>query len=132
MLIFVSHPSPPPLSPNDCDDASPNCDASATAVLHHPLPLVRAHAHESVTHPDVIAHTNATNAGNNCSFSITKSDDTIVMSHNKQCNVGQFKTMKYFEHEGKMDKHTWSVLIFDNVKGGGECGGAASSHRDYK
>ncbi len=83
----------------------------------------------------MITHTNETKTGNKCSFSITKSDDTIVMSREKQCDVGQFETMKYFEHEGKMDKLTLSVLIIDNVKGGGgerECSGAASSHRDNK
>jgi hypothetical protein len=31
--------------------------------------------------------------------------------------------MKYFEQEGKMVKLTWSVLIFDNVKGGVGGGG---------
>ncbi len=51
-------------------------------------PVVRAHAGERVsshsTHPTVIAHTNATNAGNKRSFSRTKSDDTIAMSRKKQ------------------------------------------------
>jgi hypothetical protein len=28
--------------------------------------------------------------------------------------------MIYFKKEAKMDKLTWLVLIFDNVKGGGE------------
>jgi hypothetical protein len=40
--------------------------------------------------------------------------------------------MKHFEQEGKMDKLTWSVLIFDNVKGGGWVCGAASSRLDKK
>ena len=63
------------------------------------------------------AHTNVMNAGNKSSFSITKSDDTIAMSRKKQCDMGRFEAMKYFEREGKMDKLTWSVLvIFDNVK----------------
>ena len=86
-------------------------------------PVVRAHARERVssrsTHPAVIAHTNATNAGNKRSFSRTKSEDTIAMSRKKQRDMGRFEAMKYFEQEGKMDKLTWSVLIFDNVKGGG-------------
>jgi len=85
--------------------------------------VVHAHARERVssrsTHPAVIAHTNATNAGNKHSFSRTKSDDTIAMSRKKQQDMGRFEAMKYFEQEGKMDKLTWSVLIFDNVKGGG-------------
>ncbi len=36
--------------------------------------------------------------------------------------------MIYFENEAKMDKLAWLVLIFDNVKGGGEgkdCKGSA-------
>ena len=68
----------------------------------------------------MIAHTNATNAGNKRSFSRTKSEDTIAMSRKKQRDMGRFEAMKYFEQEGNMDKLTWSVIIFDNVKGGGE------------
>ncbi len=41
------------------------------------------------------------------------------MSRKKQQDMGRFEAMKHFEQEGKMDKLTWSVLIFDNVKGGG-------------
>jgi hypothetical protein len=64
------------------------------------------------SHPEVIAHTNATNAGNKRSFSSsTKRDDTLAMSRKKQCDVGQFEAMKYFEQEEKMDKFTWSVNI---------------------
>ncbi len=47
------------------------------------------------THPAVIAHTNATNAGNKRSFSRTKSHDTIVMSRKKQRDMGRFEAMKY-------------------------------------
>jgi hypothetical protein len=42
--------------------------------------------------------------------------------------MGRYKAMIYFEKEAKMDKLTWLVLIFDNVKGGGEgkdCTGSA-------
>jgi hypothetical protein len=83
------------------------------------------------SHPEVIAHTNATNAENKRSFSAsTKRDDTLAMSRKKQRNVGRFEAMKYFEQEEKMDKFTWSVLIFDNLKGGRgeECNSAALSH----
>ena len=97
---------------------------------------MRATAHERASlrssHPEVIAHTNATNAENKRSFSAsTKRDDTLAMSRKKQRNVGRFEAMKYFEQEEKMDKFTWSVLIFDNLKGEGEgeeCNSAASSH----
>ncbi len=71
------------------------------------------HAHECKrvssrsTHPAVIAHTNATNAGNKRSFSRTKSDDMIAMSRKMQRNMGQFEEIKYIEQEGEMDKLTW-------------------------
>jgi hypothetical protein len=46
-------------------------------------PVVRAQAREKAhscsSHPDVIAHTDATNAGNKCSFSGEKVDNTITM-----------------------------------------------------
>ncbi len=54
----------------------------------------------------------------------------------KQQDMGQYKAMIYFEKEAKMDKLTWLVLIFDNVKGGGEgmdCKGLALlCHLDKK
>ncbi len=34
--------------------------------------------------------------------------------------MGRYKGMIYSEKEAKMDKLTWLVLIFDDVKGGGE------------
>ncbi len=34
--------------------------------------------------------------------------------------MGQYKATIYFKKEAKMDKLTWLVLIFDDVKGGGE------------
>ena len=44
-------------------------------------PVIRALAREKAnsrsSHPDVIAHTNATNAGTKCSFSVVKVDDAI-------------------------------------------------------
>jgi hypothetical protein len=50
--------------------------------------------------------------------------------------MGQHKAMIYFEKEAKMDKLTWLVLIFDNVKVGGEgkdCEGIALlCHLDRK
>ncbi len=74
-------------------------------------PVMHAHARERVsshsTHPVVIAHTIATNAGNKHSFSRTKSDDMIAMSRKMQRDMGRFEEMKYFEQEGKMDKLTW-------------------------
>ncbi len=70
------------------------------------------------------------------SFSTTKSENTIAMSRKRQRDEGRFEAMQYFEKEGKMNKLTWSVILFDNVEGGGdeggECDGAASSHLDNK
>ncbi len=34
--------------------------------------------------------------------------------------MGQYEAMQYFEMEGKTNKLTWLVLIFDNVKGAGK------------
>ncbi len=69
-------------------------------------PLVRAHAREMVSlsspHPDVIAHKNVTNTGNKCSFSITKSDDTIAL--------------KYFA-DIKDVELTWAESIFNDGVG---------------
>jgi hypothetical protein len=44
----------------------------------------------------------------------TKRDDTFAMSCKKQRDVGRFEAMKYFKQEEKMDKFTWSVLIFES------------------
>jgi hypothetical protein len=68
----------------------------------------------------VIAHTEATNAGNKHSFSVVKIDDSISSRRKKQQDMGRYKGMIYSKKEAKMDKLTWLVLIFDNVKGGGE------------
>ena len=53
----------------------------------------------------------------------------IAMSRKRQRDVGRFEAMKYFEKEGKMDKLTWSVMLFDNVKGGGRGTSATAPHR---
>ena len=50
--------------------------------------------------------------------------------------MGRYEGMIYSEKEAKMDKLTWLVLIFDDVKGGGEgkdCEGLALlCHLDKK
>ncbi len=79
-------------------------------------------------HPDVIAHTDATNSGNKQSFSVAKVEDTISTCRKKQRDMGRYKVRQYFEKKGKTNKLTWLVLIFDNVKGAGkgnECNGSA-------
>ncbi len=84
----------------------------------------------------MIAHTKATNAGNKHSFSVAKIDDSILTRQKKQQDMGRYKGMIYSKKEAKMDKLTWLVLIFDDVKGGGDwkdCEGLALlCHLDKK
>ncbi len=83
-------------------------------------------AHEKASsrssHPNVIAHTDATNLGNKQSFSVAKVEDTISTRRKKQHNMGRYEAMLYFEKEGKTNKLTWLVLIFDDVTQGGREG----------
>ena len=79
------------------------------------------------SHPDVIAHTNATNAGNKRSFSEIKVDDMVLTQQKRQRDMGRYEAMINFKGKQKM-KHTWSVSIFDNVKGGGGGGGVRLCH----
>ncbi len=90
--------------------------------------VAREKASSRSSHPNVIAHTEATNAGNKRSFSVVKIDDSISMRRKKQQDMGRYDAMVYFEKVAKMDKLTWLVLIFDDVKGGGagnDCEGSA-------
>ncbi len=66
-----------------------------------------------------MAHTEATNAGNKRSFSVAKIDDSISTRQKKQQDMGRYEGMIYSEKEAKMNKLTWLVLIFDDVKGVG-------------
>jgi hypothetical protein len=59
------------------------------------------------------------NLGNKQSFSVAMVEDTILTRQKKQHDMGQYEAMQYFKKEGKMNKLTWLVLIFDNVKGAG-------------
>jgi hypothetical protein len=47
-------------------------------------------------HPDVIAHTNATNTGNKHSFSVAKISDSISTRQKKQQDMGRYEAMIYF------------------------------------
>jgi hypothetical protein len=78
--------------------------------------LAREKANSRLSHPGVIAHTSATNAGNNHSFSVLKVDDSILTRQKRQRDMGQYEAMKYFDKEVNK-KFTWSV-VFD-VKAGG-------------
>ena len=66
----------------------------------------------------MIAHTNATNAGNKRSFSVVKVDDAISTRQKRQRDMGRYEAMKYLDKEMNK-KLTWSV-IFDDVNAGGE------------
>ncbi len=85
-------------------------------------PVIRALVREKATsrssHPDVIAHTCETNAGNKRSFSVVNLDDAISTRRKRQRDMGRYEATKYFDKEVNK-KLTWSV-IFDNVKAGGE------------
>ncbi len=64
-------------------------------------PAIRAVTREKessrLLHPDVIAHTNATNAGNKHSFSVAKIGDSILTHKKKeQQDMGRYKAMIYF------------------------------------
>jgi hypothetical protein len=103
-------------------------------------PAIRAVEREKASsrssHPDVIAHTEAMNAGNKHSFSVAKIDDSILKCQKKQQDMRRYEAMIYFGKEAKMDTRTWLVLIFDDVKEGGEgkeCEGSALlCHLDKK
>ena len=71
---------------------------------------MRERANSCLSHPDVIAHTNSTNAGSK--RSVVKVDDAISTSQKRH------EAMKYFDKEVNK-KLTWSV-IFDDVKAGWE------------
>ena len=85
-------------------------------------PVIRALAWEKAnsrsSHPDVIAHTNAVNAGNKHFLSVVKVDNAILTRQKRQRDMGRYEAMKYFDKEVNK-KLTWSV-IFDDVKAGGE------------
>jgi hypothetical protein len=63
-------------------------------------PAIHAVAREKVSycslHPDVIAHTNATNAGNKHSFSVAKIGDSISTRRKKQQDMRRCKAMINF------------------------------------
>jgi hypothetical protein len=64
-------------------------------------------ANSRSSHPNVIAHTSATNAGNKRSFSVMKVEDAISTRQKRQCDMGRYEGMKYFDKEMKIKKLTW-------------------------
>jgi hypothetical protein len=96
-------------------------------------PVVRANAREKASsrssHPDVITHTDKTNAGNKRSFSVAKIDDAISTRRKKQRDQGRYEAMKYFMKGGETKALTWLELIFDDAKGGGWRGKSATARQ---
>ncbi len=71
--------------------------------------VVQEKASSRLSHPNVIAHTKATNTGNKHSFSVAKIDNSISTRQKKQQDMGRYEAMIYFEKKSKMDKLTWLV-----------------------
>jgi hypothetical protein len=99
-------------------------------------PLVRVLAREKTnscnTHPDVIAHTDATNEGNKCNFVSGKKVDVVRMRQKRQRDMGRYEVLQYFD-TNKDKRLTWLVPLFNDAKCGAGEGKAAtpedSSHR---
>jgi hypothetical protein len=78
--------------------------------------LVQEKANSHNMHPDVIAHTDATNAGNRRTSSEVKVD-IISRLQKRQHNLGRMDAMIYFKQNKKIKKCTW-LVIFNNDKEG--------------
>ncbi len=85
--------------------------------------LAREKANSPNTHPDVIAHTDATNEGNKCNFVSEKEVDVVAMHRKKQRNMGRLEAIQYFDTI-KDKRLTWSVPLFNNAKWGASKGKA--------
>jgi hypothetical protein len=81
-------------------------------------PVIRAKAREKVhvrdTNADVIAFTNATNAGNKRNFSEMKVDNISVI-RKRQRDVGRDNAITYFK-QMKGRELTWLSKVFDDAK----------------
>ncbi len=82
-------------------------------------PLVRALAREKAnscnTHPDVIAHTDAMNEGNNRNFVSEKEVDVVAMHQKRQRNMRRLEAIQYFD-TNKDKRLTWLVPLFNDAK----------------
>jgi hypothetical protein len=82
--------------------------------------LVHARAQEKANfcslHPYVIANLEAANKGNKHKYVSEKKVDVIGTRQKRQCNMGRFKAMQYFD--GNKDKKLmWAALLFTNNNG---------------
>ena len=94
-------------------------ECGCTAVSHCPEPHHACYSAGEDKFAFLPSRDDCSHQCNTCmeqaSFSSgTKRDDTFAMSCKKQRDVGRFEAMKYFKQEEKMDKFTWSVLIFES------------------
>jgi hypothetical protein len=82
-------------------------------------PLVRALAREKAnsrsTHPDVIAHTDATNEGNKRNFVSEKKVDVVGMRRKRQHDMGRYEALQYFD-TNKDKRLTWLAPLFNDSK----------------
>jgi hypothetical protein len=91
--------------------------------------LAREKANSCNAHPDVIANLEATNKRNKCKYVSEMKVDVIGTRRKRQCDMGRFKAMQYFD--GNKDKKlTWLALLFSNDKGP-MGGGKANSTDDH-
>ncbi len=96
-------------------------------MVQNPLvrALVREKANSCNTHPDVIAHTDATNEGNKRNFVSEKEIDVVAMRRKRQRNMGGLEAIQYFD-TNKDKRLTWSAPLFNYAKWGASKGKAAT------
>jgi hypothetical protein len=110
--------------------ATSNWDALATTLPYGAKPpRPRACAREGKlshnTHPDVIAHTDATNEGNKRNFVSEKEVDVVAMHRKRQNNMEGLEAIQYFD-TNKDKRLTWLVPLFNDTKWGASEGKAAT------
>ncbi len=87
--------------------------------------LAQEKANSRNTHPDVIAHTDATNEGKKCNFVSEKEVDVVAMRRKRQRNMGGLEAIHYFD-TNKDKRLTWLVPLFNDAKWGASEGKAAT------
>ena len=89
------------------------------------LALAQEKANSCNTHPDAIAHTDATNEGNKCNFVSEKEVDVVAMRQERQHNMGRLEVIQYFD-TNKDKRLTWLAPLFNDAKWGASEGKAAT------
>jgi hypothetical protein len=95
-------------------------------MVQNPLicALAQVKANSRNTHPDVIAHTDATNEGNKRNFVSEKEVDVVAMRQKRQRNMGRLEAIQYFD-TNKDKRVTWLAPLFNDAKWGGSKGKAS-------